>query len=119
MSRIVQSVSHILALYPFEPALYRDTEVKCSYVGHPLADVIPLDVDQRAVRERLGLQIDRPVVALLPGSSQSELHFMAETFIETAKLPARSLSKAAVPRSAGIARDAAPVRNRPVEAEGG
>ena len=85
MSRIVQSVSHILALYPFEPALYRDTEVKCSYVGHPLADVIPLDVDQRAVRERLGVQIDRPVVALLPGSRQSELHFMAETFIETAK----------------------------------
>lgn len=85
MSRIVQSVSHILALYPFEPALYRDTEVQCSYVGHPLADLIPLDVDQRAVRERLGVQSDRPVVALLPGSRQSELHFMAETFIETAK----------------------------------
>lgn len=85
MDRIVQSVSHILALYPFEPALYRDTEVKCSYVGHPLADVIPLDVDQRAVRERLGVPQDSPVVALLPGSRQSELHFMAETFIETAK----------------------------------
>lgn len=85
MSRIVESVSHILALYPFEPILYRDTEVKCSYVGHPLADVIPLDVDQRVVRERLGVQVDRPVVALLPGSRQSELHFMAETFIETAK----------------------------------
>ena len=85
MGRIVQSVSHILALYPFEPALYRDTEVKCSYVGHPLADVIPLNVDQRAVRERLGVPPDSPVVALLPGSRQSELHFMAETFIETAK----------------------------------
>lgn len=85
MDRIVQSVSHILALYPFEPALYRDTEVRCSYVGHPLADVIPLDVDQRAVRERLGVPQDSPVVALLPGSRQSELHFMAETFIETAK----------------------------------
>ncbi len=85
MDRIVQSVSHILALYPFEPALYRDTEVKCSYVGHPLADVIPVDVDQRAVRERLGVPQDSPVVALLPGSRQSELHFMAETFIETAK----------------------------------
>ena len=85
MDRIVQSVSHILALYPFEPALYRDTEVKCSYVGHPLADMIPLGVDQRAVRERLGVPLDRPVVALLPGSRQSELHFMAETFIEAAK----------------------------------
>ncbi|MCF8173800.1 MAG: lipid-A-disaccharide synthase [Burkholderiaceae bacterium] len=86
MNKIVQSVSHILALYPFEPELYRDTTVKCSYVGHPLADVIPLEIDQRAVREQLGLAQDRPVIALLPGSRQSELEFMAETFIGAAKL---------------------------------
>ena len=86
MKQIVQSVSHILALFPFEPELYRDTAVKCSYVGHPLADVIPLAIDQRAVRERLGVSVDRPVIALLPGSRQAELHFMAETFVETAKL---------------------------------
>ncbi len=86
MAKIVQSVSHILALYPFEPELYRDTPVKCSYVGHPLADMIPLRIDQRAVRERLGIAAGRPVIALLPGSRQSELHYMAETFIETAKL---------------------------------
>ncbi|MBL8479445.1 MAG: lipid-A-disaccharide synthase, partial [Sterolibacteriaceae bacterium] len=67
MAKIVQSVSHILALYPFEPELYRDTPVKCSYVGHPLADVIPLQIDQRAVRERLGIAAGRPVIALLPG----------------------------------------------------
>ncbi|MDP2135177.1 MAG: lipid-A-disaccharide synthase, partial [Sulfuritalea sp.] len=86
MKRIVESVTHILALYPFEPELYRQTPVKCSYVGHPLADVIPLEVDRQAVRERLGIAAERPVIALLPGSRQSELHFMAETFIETAKL---------------------------------
>ena len=86
MNKIIQAVSHILALFPFEPELYRDTPVKCSYVGHPLADMIPLQTDQRAVRERLGVALDRPVIALLPGSRQSELHFMAETFIETAKL---------------------------------
>jgi len=86
MNRIIQSVSHILALYPFEPELYRGTAVKCSYVGHPLADVIPLEIDQRVARERLSLPPDRPVIALLPGSRQSELHFMAETFVETAKL---------------------------------
>jgi lipid-A-disaccharide synthase len=86
MGRIIESVCHILALYPFESALYRDTPVKCSYVGHPLADVIPLQIDRRAVRERLGVAQDRPVIALLPGSRQSELHFMAETFIETARL---------------------------------
>lgn len=86
LSKIVQSVSHILALYPFEPDLYRETTVKCSYVGHPLADVIPLEIGQRETREQLGLAQDRPVIALLPGSRQSELHFMAETFIETARL---------------------------------
>jgi len=86
MDKIVGAVSHILALYPFEPELYQGTAVECSYVGHPLADVIPLEIDQRVVRERLGVAPDRPVFALLPGSRQSELHFMAETFIETAKL---------------------------------
>lgn len=86
MKKIVESVGHILALYPFEPRLYQGTAVKCSYVGHPLADVIPLEIDQRAVRERLGVPVERPVIALLPGSRQSELHFMAETFVETAKL---------------------------------
>ncbi len=86
MDKIVQSVSHILALYPFEPDLYRNTAVKCSYVGHPLADVIPLEIDQGAMRERLGVPPERPVIALLPGSRQSELHYMAETFVETAKL---------------------------------
>jgi lipid-A-disaccharide synthase len=83
---IVRSVGHILALYPFEPELYKGTTVKCSYVGHPLADVIPLEIDQRQVREKLGVAVGRPVIALLPGSRQAELHFMAETFIETAKL---------------------------------
>ncbi|MCX7155497.1 MAG: lipid-A-disaccharide synthase [Rhodocyclales bacterium] len=86
MHKIVQAVSHILALYPFEPELYQGTAVKCSYVGHPLADVIPLEIDQRQARERLGVPQDQPVIALLPGSRQSELHFMAETFVETAKL---------------------------------
>jgi lipid-A-disaccharide synthase len=79
-------VSHILALYPFEPELYKDTAVKCSYVGHPMADVIPLDIDQRHGARKARCAPGRPVVALLPGSRQSELHFMAETFIETAKL---------------------------------
>jgi lipid-A-disaccharide synthase len=51
-----------------------------------MADVIPLEIDQHTVRDKLNLPQDRPIVALLPGSRQSELHFMAETFIETAKL---------------------------------
>jgi lipid-A-disaccharide synthase len=86
ISKIVAAVNHVLALYPFEPKLYEGTPVKCSYVGHPLADVIPLEIDQHAVREKLTLPHDRPIVALLPGSRQSELQYMAETFIEAGKL---------------------------------
>lgn len=86
IDKIVAAVTHILALYPFEPALYEGTPVKCSYVGHPLADVIPLEISRFAIREQLGIAQDRIVVALLPGSRQSELHYMADTFIETAKL---------------------------------
>ncbi|MFA7269607.1 MAG: lipid-A-disaccharide synthase [Sterolibacterium sp.] len=84
--KIARSVKQMLCLFPFEPALYEKQGVQASYVGHPLADVIPLEPDQEAARERLNLEQDSLVFALLPGSRQSELHYMAETFIETAKL---------------------------------
>lgn len=86
LKNILKSMTHILALYPFEPALYAGTSVKCSYVGHPMADVIPLQTDQKGMRERLGIPLNQPVVALLPGSRQAELHYMADTFVATAKL---------------------------------
>lgn len=83
---IAKSVSHMLALFPFEPALYEKHNLPVSYVGHPLADVIPLEISQSAARERLALgDVTGPVFALLPGSRQSELHYMADTFIETGK----------------------------------
>ncbi len=82
---IARAVSQMLCLFPFEPALYEKHGVSVSYVGHPLADMIPLEPDQGAARERLSLPPDGLVFALLPGSRQSELHFMAKTFIETAK----------------------------------
>lgn len=83
---IAKSVSHMLALFPFEEAIYRRNDIPVSYVGHPLADAIPLDVNQSAVRDRLDLPQDQTVFALLPGSRQSELHYMADTFIETTRL---------------------------------
>jgi lipid-A-disaccharide synthase len=82
---IAQSVSHMLALFPFEEEIYRRNSIPVSYVGHPLADVIPVEVSRAALREKLGIPEDQVVFALLPGSRQSELHYMAETFIETAK----------------------------------
>lgn len=86
LKKIVESMSHILALYPFEPALYAQTSVKCSYVGHPMADVIPLQTNRDAMREHLDIPPGQQVIALLPGSRQAELHYMAETFIATAQL---------------------------------
>lgn len=86
LKNIVRSMTHILALYPFEPALYADTPVKCTYIGHPMADVIPFDSNRQAMRERLGISPDQPVVALLPGSRRGELQHLAEDFIAAAKL---------------------------------
>lgn len=82
---IGRSVSEILALFPFEPAIYESQGIAVTYVGHPLADVLPVESVRGAARMRLELPEDRPIFAVLPGSRQSELHFMAELFIETAK----------------------------------
>jgi lipid-A-disaccharide synthase len=85
LKKIGQSVSRILALFPFEPPLYEEHGIPVSYVGHPLADVIPMRIEKQPVRERLGIEAG-PVFALLPGSRQSELAYMADTFVDTAKL---------------------------------
>jgi lipid-A-disaccharide synthase len=85
--KIARACDRLLALFPFEPPLYDKLDLPVTYVGHPLADVLPLEVSRPAARERLGLpETARPVFALLPGSRQSELEYMAETFIRTAAL---------------------------------
>lgn len=87
VKKIARACDHLLALFPFEPPLYGKTGLPVTYVGHPLADVLPVKVDRQAARERLELPPEAtPVFALLPGSRQSELQYMAETFIRTAVL---------------------------------
>ncbi|MDT3671214.1 MAG: lipid-A-disaccharide synthase [Aromatoleum sp.] len=86
IKEIARSVSHMLCLFPFEPALYEKAGVPVSYVGHPLADVFPLLPDRNAARERLNLSEHRRVVALLPGSRQSEVRNLAATYIATARI---------------------------------
>ncbi|MDK9725287.1 MAG: lipid-A-disaccharide synthase [Sterolibacteriaceae bacterium MAG5] len=86
VKKIGRSVSEILALFPFEPEIYERQGIPVTYVGHPLADVLPVDTVRVSARIRLELPEDQPIFALLPGSRQSELHFMAELFIETAKI---------------------------------
>jgi lipid-A-disaccharide synthase len=94
LKRIGRAVSHMLTLFPFEPDLYRARGIPVSYVGHPLADVFPMEVDVAAARERVGVSPDVPVFALLPGSRQSELHYLGELFIETARLLHRRFPEA-------------------------
>lgn len=82
---IARSVTHILALFPFEPKIYEEAGVPVSYVGHPMADVLPQNPNRAAMRAQLKLSAHGNVIALLPGSRQSELHYMAELFIQTAQ----------------------------------
>ena len=86
LDAIRRSVDHVLCLFPFEPVLLRQHGIDATYVGHPLASVIPKQVDQAAARLRLGLALDRPVVAILPGSRQSEVNYLARRFVQAAAL---------------------------------
>jgi len=82
---IARSVDLILTLFPFEADFYRDHQVPVSFVGHPLADMIPLRPDRGAARAQLGLPQDVAVVALLPGSRVGELERHADSFVETVR----------------------------------
>ena len=79
--RVARSATHLLAMFPFEPALYEKSGLPVTYVGHPLADIIPLKVDKVEAKAQLRLPSRTLVVALLPGSRRSELEHMAESFI--------------------------------------
>ena len=79
--KIARSVDHILVMFPFEEPLYRKAGIPVTYVGHPLADVIPLVPKKEEARAQLRLPAGKLVVALLPGSRRSEMHYMAEAFI--------------------------------------
>lgn len=78
---IREAADLVLCLFPFEPAIYEKAGIAAAYVGHPLADVIPLEPDAAAARARLGLQAPGPVVAVLPGSRHGELARIGPTFI--------------------------------------
>jgi lipid-A-disaccharide synthase len=92
--KIGAAVSRVLALFPFEPQLYEAQGIPVSYVGHPLADILPVEDGSEAARELLELSAQQPVFALLPGSRQSELQYMADTFIETAREINKALPEA-------------------------
>jgi lipid-A-disaccharide synthase len=86
LGKIGRAADRVLALFPMEPPLYEAENIPVTYVGHPLADQVPLITDKAAARQKLDLPTTGRVYALLPGSRQTELAYMAETFIQTALL---------------------------------
>ncbi|WP_082568283.1 lipid-A-disaccharide synthase [Rhizobacter sp. Root1221] len=87
--KIGAAVDHMLCLFPFEPAMYAKHGIAATYVGHPLADAIPLEVPRAPARAALGLAPDDTVVALLPGSRRSEVKYIAPRLLAAATLMKR------------------------------
>lgn len=83
--KIARAASHVLVLFPFEKKIYDAAGIPATYVGHPLADMLPENPDRDAAREQLRLPRNGKVIAMLPGSRQSELHYMAKLFVQTAR----------------------------------
>ena len=83
--KVARSVNHILVMFPFETPLYEKAGVPVTYVGHPLADVIPQHPKKDEARAQLRLPAGKLIVALLPGSRRSELHYMAGAFVLAAR----------------------------------
>jgi lipid-A-disaccharide synthase len=78
-------IDRVLSIYPFEEKFLREHQVPATYVGHPLADQIPMEPDRQAARDRLGIDAGATVIAVLPGSRVAEIERLAEPFIGAVK----------------------------------
>ncbi|MDX1375344.1 MAG: lipid-A-disaccharide synthase [Burkholderiales bacterium] len=85
VATVARAVDLLLCIFPFEPAYYAGLELRCEFVGHPLADEFPLEIDRTAEREKLGVAGEAHVLALLPGSRMQELRLCTRAFLETAQ----------------------------------
>ncbi|NBQ86290.1 MAG: lipid-A-disaccharide synthase, partial [Betaproteobacteria bacterium] len=101
---IRRSADHVLCVFPFEPAILQSAGIDATYVGHPVAAVIPEHADRGAARRALGLAEDAPVLAVLPGSRASEIHYIAPTFMHAVAqlLRARPALQVVVPCVPGL-----------------
>jgi len=84
--KIAKATDLVLTLFPFEADFYKKHNVPVEFVGHPLADLIPLQNDKFAARKKLQLDPDATIIAILPGSRRNEIKYLAERFLATAHL---------------------------------
>jgi lipid-A-disaccharide synthase len=83
--KIAKSVDLMLTLFPFETDIYHQHNIPLVFVGHPLADRIPMRPDTTQARADLGLELDKPVLAILPGSRGGEVERLGTLFLEAAR----------------------------------
>ena len=86
LKKIRRSVDHMLTLLPFEADYYQGHGVPVTFVGHPMADQVPFELDQQAARRALDIADDGLVMAILPGSRKAEVARLGELFLTTARL---------------------------------
>lgn len=90
-AKIGDSADRVLCLFPMEPPIYAKHAVDARFVGHPLADAIPLEPDRPAARDALAIVGHAPVLAMLPGSRLGEIAKMLPVFLDAAALIAQSI----------------------------
>lgn len=102
IEKIRAAADHVLCLFPFEPEILHRAGIGATFVGHPLADAIPMEPPRASSREALGLPEDDTVIALLPGSRKSEINYIAPSLIGAAKLLAKPGRRFVMPVVPGL-----------------
>ena len=83
---IQKSVVHVLCIFPFETELLAQHGIEATFIGHPLAQVIPMNPDQSKARATLGLSCEDKLVCVMPGSRASEIEQMLDRFLKASQL---------------------------------